>query len=596
MTNRPRLILALSAAVAVGLLVIPGGSAASKRGLDGSVVNMSVDDDYSFSLAPGAESVSAGDSLTGTHGWGFNINNSAESSLQGVQLQFNTSGSGNDYTNSNVFNFNYQFFTPDPNRFVTNDACPTPTAAQETCPSPSVTLPPTTGEMSLHTGPGSPVTMTPGYDASRTVTSIPSSSDEAVSVAVTLQDSRYAGGTAVSVRGFSDNADPNSTPTVMAGGQQLPSCPQGGPQPGGSACAYESDFGAYQNGSVTCESVSLQIANAQVGTEYVFGWQENESVAGCPTGEPAVGVIGWRSPLPQQPAPQACDAGTDCSATQSIPDLGNVTTSVGSGQGVTGFDIGSNALYLVNFPGENAPAPPSGTVSSGYGDSTTPDGKASATNDGATAQATGVGGITVSEWGSDPVTSPPFNASGNYFDVEILSGSSFDTLTIQECNLMNGDSFQWWNGTEWKDVTPTVYPDADGCVTATLSDDPNVSSPTISQLGGTIFAVNNAPLLAVAKSKLRLAGRHVTARLHCTRLACRGTATLERAKSKTNSRVLGHARYAIAAGKTATVRIVLNAAGRKALAKVRRSLSYAAKLSVTVTHGATVAAAVQIGR
>jgi hypothetical protein len=98
------------------------------------------------------------------------------------------------------------------------------------------------------------------------------------------------------------------------------------------------------------------------------------------------------------------------------------------------------------------------------------------------------GAVTVSQYGSDPVGSPSFSAPGEYFDVQVASGSSFASLTITDCNLNGGTGLEWWNGGAWEPVTPTSYtagPPA--CVSATIS---STSSPSLSQLTGTVFAVS----------------------------------------------------------------------------------------------------------
>ncbi|MHB8642301.1 MAG: hypothetical protein ACYDA3_05405 [Gaiellaceae bacterium] len=588
--------MSLAAAAAfAGLLVLPEGAA-----LDAGTVNSSANENYKLQVGANVQGVTAGEALSGTHNWNVNTNNSGMSSLTGVQLRFDAVGSGADYTNSSVFGFNYKFFPNDMNAFVQSHSCPAPTATEEVCPSPAVTLPPGSGEITVFTGPGKPTTVTPGFDASRTLTAIPSSTDSAASVAVTLRDSRYAaaGGTLIAVRSSNDNADVNSMPTVTANGQPLPNCPQ----PGGSACVVPADFGAYQytapgGNKTTCESVSMSIQGAQIGSEYVFGWQENESGPGCPAGQPGASVLAW-TPV-QTLATVPCDAGTDCSATQSVPDVGTVTTTVAPGQGVTGFSRNQVAIYAVGFGGTAAPPAPAGTLSSHFAYSTTPDGTASATNEGTTASGTGVGALTVSQWGSDPVTSPPFNAAGKFFDIQVLSGSKFPTVTVHNCNIASGDSLTWWNGTAWLAVVPQSYdPGPPGCASAVLSDS---SKPSLSQLGGTIFGVVNAPLVSVTAKKLVLSGTRVRLPLGCARLACRGTAALEQpAKGKTKLHakpfVLGQAKYAIAVGKKATVVVTLNHTGKKLLAHVSRAHPFKAEAAVSVQHGSTLVMPVLIAR
>lgn len=582
--------------VAAGLAVPFLSAGAARAGMPGAGQPLTgltegVTENYHLPVGGGVQSVAAGQSFNARHNWNFNITNSGSSSLTGVQVQFTSGGSGADYTNSNLFGFNYTFFGSDPNLFTQNHACPTATATIETCPSPAVTLPPSSGEVTVFASTGEQTTVTPGFDSARSVTPIPSTSDSAVAVTVTLNDSRYqatpSGSSAIRVTDQTDNADAAYTPTIMANGQALPACPQ----PNGTACAFTSDFGAYQStagGSpATCESVSMFVGNAQVGIQYTFGWRDNEAAtAGCPTGEPGVQVLGFTPG--QDNGARPCDAGTDCSVTQSFPDLGNVTTSVDPRQGITSFHRNEDSIYSVEYAGEAAPPPPAATVSSAMGSSTTPTGTAAATNDGTTATGSGQGGLTVSQWGSDPVTSPPFNASGKYFDVQVLSGSTFSTVALKNCNLASGDSLDWWSGSAWLPVNPQTFDAGTGCVIATLSQ---TSSPMISQLGGTPFAVVNAPILALQRNTLKLTGTHVGLVLHCTHMVCRGTATLTGA-----SRTLARKAYSIGAGKTASVALALSSAGRKALARVTRTRPFNAQLSVAVAHGRSVVANVRISR
>ena len=581
-------LLLVAAGLVVPLLFVGAAHAGAPPGSGSPLTALTdgVTENYHLPVGGNVQSVAASQSFNARHNWNFNVTNNGSSSLTGVQLKFASAGS--DYTNSNFFDFNYTFFGSDPNAFVQNHACPTPTATTETCPSPAVTLPPSSGEITVFASTGAQTTVTPGFDSARSVTPVPSTSDSAVAVRVTLNDSRYQGGSsAIRVTDQSDNADAGYTPTVTANGQALPACPQ----PNGTACAPTSDFGAYQSGSgggsPTCESVSMFVQNAQVGVQYAFGWRDNEAAStGCPTGVPGVQVLGFTPG--QDNGTQACDAGTDCSVTQSLADLGNVTTSVDPHQGITGLNRNENSIYSVEYAGEAAPPPPAGTVSSAMGSSTTSTGTATATNDGTTATGSGEGGLTVSQWASDPVTSPPFNASGKYFDVQVLSGSTFSTVALKNCNLASGDSLDWWNGTAWLPVNPQTYDAGTGCVTVTLSES---SSPMISQLGGTPFAVVNAPILVLQRNTLKLAGTHVGLSLRCTHAACRGTATLTGA-----SRTLARKAYSIGAGKTASVALALSSSGLKALAHVTRARPFSARLSVAVAHGIPLAAKVRISR
>ena len=590
----------LAGLACLAFVVIPSGAAStSVRGGGGGTAWFAPNDNFSYRVASDVQSVTAGETLSGTENWGFNVNNTGSELLTGVHVDFDAAGSGADYTNSSVFGFNYTFFPTDPNAFVPNHGCPAPSASQESCPSPPIDLPP--GDMTMFTGNGVPTTGSVGYDATRTVTPIPSTTDSDVSVSVTLDDPRYQGATPpdvdnIRVTDEQANADTTYPPTVTSGGQALPTCPEDD----GKGCVVPADFGAYKNGDTSnpCEAVSMYVQDAQEGTPYVFDWHENESGAGgCPVGEPGVGVIGW---VPAQQLPTLpCDAGTDCSGTRSIAGVGNVTVTVDPNQ-ITGFDGTRNVLYLLNFAGTTAPPPPAGSASSAYGSTPKSGGTATATNDGTTATGTGtgIGALTVSQFASDPVSIPPFDASGQYFDVQVLSGSKFDDVALQNCNLSNGtnpsgDWLDWWNGTDWVPVAPQSYTDGPpACITATLSGS---SSPTLKQLGGTPFAVVDIPILSLTSSKLTLFGTRVKLPLRCAHLACRGTVTLS-TTSKKKPRVLARTTFILPVGKTKTIAVSLDAVGKKALARVTHTRPYTAQATVRVTHGATLVKTVRISR
>ena len=152
-------------------------------------------------------------------------------------------------------------------------------------------------------------------------------------------------------------------------------------------------------------------------------------------------------------------------------------------------------------PAPTSPTPPpapSGSISSASGTSSSSTGTATATNDGTTASASGVGALTVAQYASDPVGSPSFSSSGEYFDVALSSGNAFTGLTVKNCNLNGGNSLQWWNPSAsggsgaWEPVTPTPTYSAGppACVSAVLTSS---SSPSLAQMTGTVLAVSSSP-------------------------------------------------------------------------------------------------------
>jgi hypothetical protein len=249
--------------------------------------------------------------------------------------------------------------------------------------------------------------------------------------------------------------------------------------------------------AVTCNDVSMQINHAPYnGTAipYQFTFHEKETgTDGCPIGNPGVEVaVNSGANYVTMP----CTSGTDCSATVPIARLGKLTATVGSGQGVLGFFYSVFTRYDVNFPASTA-APPQGASSTVTGSSSTPGGTATATNGGTTAEAqNGTGVVLVSQFNSAPLSSPPLGSNGNYFDVEVATGSTFTGVSVMDCNSSNNmnhavDTLKWWNGTDWAEVTdangsPVNYTGSPPCASVTLNA---TTSPSLSQLTGTVFAV-----------------------------------------------------------------------------------------------------------
>ena len=179
------------------------------------------------------------------------------------------------------------------------------------------------------------------------------------------------------------------------------------------------------------------------------------------------------------------------------PDTATCTVTYDS----TGsHDVTATYAGNSNFTGSTSSAAPvtvglpPGTTSSNAGTSTTPGGSATASNDQVTAKAAGgEGTVTVSQYPSDPVGAPSFQASGNYFDVSLSAKSTFTSVTVSNCNLAGGNTLYWWNPASgasgaWVPVKgapgPTFTAGSPPCATVTLASS---TSPSLSQMGGTVF-------------------------------------------------------------------------------------------------------------
>jgi hypothetical protein len=165
-----------------------------------------------------------------------------------------------------------------------------------------------------------------------------------------------------------------------------------------------------------------------------------------------------------------------------------VTTPVGTSVASTDdlLVVTPEVVPVVTAP----PAPPTAT-SSDSSTSTSSTGTASATTGPVSATATGVGGVTVSTYGSDPESSAPSGATGTYVDVEVSSGETFTSLGIRVCGLTAlANSLEYYDGSGWVAMAPQSYDPSTGCTTVTLND--SNSTPLISALTGTPIAVTAA--------------------------------------------------------------------------------------------------------
>lgn len=117
----------------------------------------------------------------------------------------------------------------------------------------------------------------------------------------------------------------------------------------------------------------------------------------------------------------------------------------------------------------------------------------------------GTGTVLVGDYRADPESSAPSAQGGlSYFDVSVGPGSSFSSVTVERCNVGSASKLYWWNGAAntWDQVSPAVY--AGGCLTADLND--TSSSPLVSQLGGTPFAVSGIVVVAPSGGGTGLTG------------------------------------------------------------------------------------------
>ncbi|MGH8981242.1 MAG: cell wall-binding repeat-containing protein [Acidimicrobiales bacterium] len=197
----------------------------------------------------------------------------------------------------------------------------------------------------------------------------------------------------------------------------------------------------------------------------------------------------------------------------------NLGTFAGSNSTIKSVTVSSSSssptTTTTTAPPTTPPPPPATAKDVDTGSSSSPTGKTGTvvsnnptTHVTATVNATGVGAVTVSQLTSTPTPPPATITVGALVDVRVSAGSSFTSLTEKVCGPKVGTAITWYDTTTKTWVTlkatpaPTLSTSTPPCVSFSLSAD---SSPTISQLGGTAFAVG-ASLAPPAPPVVRISG------------------------------------------------------------------------------------------
>jgi len=390
-------------------------------------------------LDPSLDSVVAAQSLSELRAWQFSAGNfNSTNALNGAQMMVDTSGTTNlDLTNPSQFGFSYS----NPANFGGgNNPCTPSSTSHISCPPTGVSLAPNSG-MNIFSSPnpqtGVPVNQMTGYNASRALGPVVGS-DAPATVSITLVDSsRYpsANDSQIFVNTFGDNADTSSTPTVMANGSPLASCPQ----PPGTACVQQLQFQSRPiPGGGTCNSVFLLIDRAQLTTLYTLTAQEHQTtMGGCPTGKPAVRLSAVSQPPPQAAGP-CTDNGTVCTVTVNDAALGAVTFSVASGQ-VSTIQTGQQPDYVVQFtqqqqcsPGCGGP-PPLSATDQRLAYARVPGGVDSYSATDTSAQGYDNWFFDLANFGSNPVTGATIAVASNGPNLQDTSQFGFSTSSGTPC-------------------------------------------------------------------------------------------------------------------------------------------------------------------
>lgn len=187
---------------------------------------------------------------------------------------------------------------------------------------------------------------------------------------------------------------------------------------------------------------------------------------------------------------------SDTRLTAAIPTTDLATVGVAEVTVVTpapGGGVATPLPFFITATGASITSAASGTSTSPTGTAVaTAGGTGPATPGSVSATANGSGTITVAQYAANPVTTAAPNGASAYFDVHIAPGSSFNALTVVDCNLTGTPGtagygmVYWWTGAAWQLVSTQRYDPATNCTTLTLNA---TSAPSLAQLAGTPFAV-----------------------------------------------------------------------------------------------------------
>jgi hypothetical protein len=161
--------------------------------------------------------------------------------------------------------------------------------------------------------------------------------------------------------------------------------------------------------------------------------------------------------------------------------------------------VGVNQVTVVTpgpGGGTTSPVPfyvvPAGVTVSGFTLSTSSfsSGQVLALTDTLNAVGSGQGTLATARYSGGPETTTPPTPVNAYFDIWVAPGSSLTSLKVQDCKLDGGSRIYYWTGSAWAPVAGQSYDADSDCVTFTLT---NTSTPSIGQLSGTPFGVQNVP-------------------------------------------------------------------------------------------------------
>ena len=251
--------------------------------------------------------------------------------------------------------------------------------------------------------------------------------------------------------------------------------------------------------STTCEAGGTTTAGGGIIVQVRFGAPPASPIGVTASAGVSSATVRWSEPSTGGTASSFVVRTTP--GTRSVTVPGTTTSAIVDGLSpgtayrfsVTATDDqGSSAVSAASNDVVPTSVAPQGTDS---GSGTDPAATVTAPSTGAGgrltvgASASGTGTVTVADYSADPVAG--FSAGSSYFDVAASSGSSFTSLRFTVCGLRAGQTVSWWDpgSQSWRTVSDQTPVDTGGCVTVTVT---GTSSPSIGDLGGTVFATTQA--------------------------------------------------------------------------------------------------------
>jgi len=454
--------------------------------------------------------------------------------------------------------------------------------------------------------------------------------------------------------------------TIVASGDPIPAISEQGTLPNGLTFTDNGNGTATISGTPDVDDapstvIDLTATNGATpsGTQSLTITTTTLTAPGTPTAvTAAAGVdsadVSWSAPS-GDPTPTGYVVTATPSPAVAIPQVaaGADTTTV---TGLTPGVSYSFTLTALNGTVQGSASTPSNPIlptaspesSSGSGSSGSPGGTATtltiASTGGPTitAQGSGEGTVNIATYGTPPVT-PVTGPSPSYFDLATSPGSSFTSVTAEFCVATAATTIEWWNPTaqDWEPVSDVSGPDGNpACDTITIDA---TSTPSLSELTGTVLAVVHpgtapsttpsttpattstttppvataatTPDIAVESSALVRSAKALLAPvvLTCTAASCSGSVQLtagvtakvaEKVKrrgktvtkivTKTRTVVLASDSYELAAGESGSFELTPTTTGRSLLAKVTRRSPLNAKITATVQGGASASRGVSV--